>query len=168
MMDLSSIKLLAMDVDGTLTDGMVYMGPDGEAMKAFSIKDGYAIARLLPETGVVPAIITGRESGIVSRRCSELGINELHQGVQDKVETLLAILSGRGIRLQEVAYVGDDLNDLSCIDCVRNAGGFTACPADAAEDVRSAVNYVSTMLGGKGFVREIIEMIAASATETVE
>ena len=83
-----SIKLLVMDVDGTLTDGHIYMGPDGEVMKAFDVKDGYGIAHILPRYGIIPVIITGRRSQIVERRCAELGITELYQGVGDKLERL--------------------------------------------------------------------------------
>ena len=86
------IKLLVMDVDGTLTDGKIYMGAEGEMMKAFDVKDGYGIAHILPRLGITPVIITGRRSGIVERRCAELGITELYQGVRDKLEKLRELL----------------------------------------------------------------------------
>ena len=85
------IKLFVMDVDGTLTDGKIYMGKKGEIMKAFDVKDGYGIAHILPKLGIVPAIITGRKSQIVANRAAELGITEVFQGVSDKPETLKRI-----------------------------------------------------------------------------
>lgn len=149
------IKLLVMDVDGTLTDGKIYMGPSGEVMKAFNIKDGYAIAHMLPEMGIVPVIITGRKSAIVENRARELGIRELYQGVSDKLEKLEEIAKKYGASLDEVAYIGDDLNDLDCI----GHAGFSACPADAADTVKQNVNYVCKCCGGSGALREMTEKL---------
>ena len=109
------IKLLVMDVDGTLTDGKIYMSASGELMKAFNIKDGYAIARL-KEYGIEPAIITGRESDIVKQRCAELKITELHQGVEKKLFKLRDICAKKGLTLSQVAFIGDDVNDLPCME----------------------------------------------------
>ena len=128
------IKLLIMDVDGTLTNGMIYMSPSGEAMKAFNIKDGYAIAHILPKMGVIPVIITGRKSLIVENRAKELGIAELHQGVADKLAKLKAVAEKYHVTPDEIAYIGDDLNDLDCMKYC----GFSACPADAGKAEASA------------------------------
>ena len=111
-----NVKLLVMDVDGTLTDGRIYVGAQGEVMKAFDVRDGYAIAHLLPTRGIVPVIITGRSSEIVAQRAKELKITELYQGVSDKLEKLKTVAAAYGASADEIAYIGDDLNDLPCIN----------------------------------------------------
>ena len=151
----NKIKLLVMDVDGTLTDGKIYIGPDGEAMKAFDVKDGYGIACILPKLGIIPVIITGRESTIVENRANELGITELYQGVVDKLDQLKIVAEKYNAAPEEIAYIGDDLNDLACIEYC----GVTACPADAVEEVKRKVTCVYTKSGGEGAVREFIENI---------
>lgn len=148
------IKLLVMDVDGTLTDGKIYMSADGEMMKAFNIKDGYAIAHL-DEKQITPVIITGRSSEILLNRCHELGINELHQGINDKVSKLLSICEKYQIEASNVAYIGDDLNDLECMKIC----GYSAAPADAVDEVLASVDYVCKHRGGEGAVREFIEKL---------
>lgn len=150
------IKLLIMDVDGTLTDGRIYIGIQGEAMKAFHVQDGYAIAQMLPKLGIVPAIITGRESEIVRRRAAELKITELYQGVGDKLAQLKQLAEKHHAGPEEIAYIGDDLNDL---DCIRWCG-LTACPADAVDSILSEVDYVCRRNGGRGAVREFIDWIS--------
>lgn len=147
------IKYLVMDVDGTLTDGKIYMGNDGEVMKAFSIKDGCGIHDILIPAGVIPVIITGRISKIVENRCKEIGIKEIHQGISNKIEKLLSITND----LSTVAYVGDDINDLSCINPVKKAGGLVGCPADAVQKVKDIADFVSGKNGGNGAVRDFIE-----------
>lgn len=146
-----------MDVDGTLTDGMIYMGADGEMMKTFNIKDGYGIAVLLPQQGITPVVITGRWSEIVTERCKELKIKHRFQDVKDKLETLQKFLAKQGGTLSECAYIGDDLNDMPCINAVKSAGGITACPSDAVEDVKKYVDFVSANKGGCGAVRDFID-----------
>lgn len=155
------IKLLVMDVDGTLTDGHIYMSAQGEAMKAFDVKDGYAIAHMLPQLGIEPVILTGRRSRIVERRAEELGIRRLYQGVSDKAARLEALFLEADAAPEETAYIGDDLNDLPCIHMC----GVTACPADAAEAVRTQVSYICHAAGGRGAVREFIEFLASRARE---
>lgn len=149
------IKYLVMDVDGTLTDGKIYIAPSGEAMKAFNIKDGYGIHDILIPSGIVPVIITGRTSDIVLNRCRELGITEIYQGVKDKVEKLKSLVGD----FREVAYIGDDLNDLACMETVKNAGGLVGCPTDAVEKVKSIANFVAIHNGGEGAVRDFVEWI---------
>ena len=145
-MTMGKIKLLVMDVDGTLTDGHIYIGAQGELMKAFDVKDGYAIAHLLPAAGIVPVIITGRQSAIVEERARELSIPELHQVVEKyRAEP------------GEIAYIGDDLNDLACIRFC----GLSGCPADAVAEVLAAVDHVCTRKGGNGAVREFITWLLA-------
>ncbi len=151
------IKYFVMDVDGTLTDGKIYMGNEGEMMKAFSIKDGCGIHDILIPNNITPVIITGRSSVIVENRCKELGITSFYQGVSNKIEKLLSITSN----LSEVAYIGDDINDLSCMKPVKEAGGKIGCPSDAVAEVTGLADFVSTKKGGDGAVREFIEWIVA-------
>ena len=143
------IKMLVMDVDGTLTDGRIYIGADGEVMKAFNVKDGYAISHL-KEYGIIPVIITGRESEIVKYRAKELGVSELYQGVKDKLSVLKEVAKKYAISSEEIAYIGDDLND---IECVRYCG-ITGCPADSVSEVKNLVSFQCESVGGNGAVRE--------------
>lgn len=152
------IKMLVMDVDGTLTDGHIYVSAEGEAMKAFHVQDGYAIAHILPELGIVPVIITGRSSKIVERRAAELKVQHLHQGVGDKLSKLKEVANHLGVCVEQIAYIGDDLNDLECIRYC----GYTACPADAVPEVLAAVNYICKRNGGRGAVREFIDSFRRS------
>ena len=149
------IKLLVMDVDGTLTDGKINMGADGELFKSFNIRDGYGINEMLPAHGIVPAIITGRMSHIVANRARELHITELHQGKHEKLETLLELMQRYDCRKCNVAYIGDDILDIVCMrEC-----GLVGCPADACREVRELADYVCETRGGDGAVREFIEHV---------
>lgn len=155
----NTIKYLIMDVDGTLTDGKIYMGNDGEVMKAFDIKDGYGIHDLLIPYGVLPVIITGRISKIVENRCKELGIIYLFQGVKDKVKVLTDFVNKEEASFSEVAYIGDDLNDLECMNIVFNGGGIVGCPANAVKKVKTLSTFISIYDGGNGAVRDFIEYL---------
>lgn len=148
------IKLLVMDVDGTLTDGRIYIGAEGEVMKAFDVKDGYGIVQLRKQ-GVLPVIITGRKSDIVKCRAEELGITELYQGVTEKLKKLKEVGEKYSCTPDEIAYIGDDMNDLECIQYC----GVTACPADAIDDVKDMVGYVCENKGGRGALREFCDYI---------
>ena len=154
-----------MDVDGTLTDGKIYMGENGELMKAFDIKDGCGIKDILPKYGIVPVIITARKSKILKLRCGELNIRELYQGIRDKTGQIAEILKrhsendGVIYTFANCAYIGDDILDLSPITAIKSAGGLTAVPADAVKEVRAAVDFVCEKNGGSGAVREFIEWI---------
>lgn len=149
------IKLFVMDVDGTLTDGHIYFGENGEIMKAFHVRDGYAIAHQLPVYGIIPVIITGKSSEIMRKRAAELKIPEVHQGISDKLSKLKEIAAKYGASPEEIAYIGDDVNDLDCIAYC----GATACPADAMASVIEAVDYVCHHDGGRGAVREFAEWV---------
>lgn len=149
------IKYLIMDVDGTLTDGKIYISKMGEWCKAFNIKDGYGIRDIAIPTGIIPVIITGRKSVIVKKRCKELGITDVYQGVSNKIEKLLDITSDLSI----VAYIGDDLNDLTCMNMVKKVGGLVGCPKDAVKKVLELADYVSEHSGGDGAVRDFIEWL---------
>lgn len=150
-----SVNYLIMDVDGTLTDGKIYMGENGEICKAFNIKDGCGIHDILIPAGITPMIITGRISAIVLKRCGELGITEIHQGVSNKIEKLRSITDD----LSVVAYIGDDINDLSCMESVKAAGGIVGCPKDSVERVKALADYVANHNGGDGAVRDFIEWL---------
>ena len=155
MNNMKNIKYLVMDVDGTVTDGKIYMGNEGEVMKAFSIRDGYGIHDIALKAGIIPVIITGRTSKAVLNRCNELGIVEIHQGISNKIEKLLSVTRN----LSTVAYIGDDLNDLSCMISVKEAGGLVGCPRDAVEKIVELADFVSNHNGGNGAVRDFIEWI---------
>ncbi len=155
MMNGKDIKLLVMDVDGTLTNGCIYVGANGEEFKAFNVKDGYAIAHILPELNIIPVIITGRKSLIVEKRAEELKIKEFHQGVGDKLSVLNEVVKKYDCSLDNVAYIGDDLNDLDCIKVC----GIPACPADSVDEVKKICDFVSSKNGGNGAVREFIDFL---------
>ena len=154
MKNLDNIKLFAMDVDGTLTDGNIYMGNDGEMFKAFHVKDGLGI-KLLKNYGIIPAIITGRNSKIVENRCKELSLTEIHQGVKNKAEKLQELMEKYGLSPEQVAYIGDDMNDLSAI----RTAGITFAPADCAESLKPFVDIILSRPSGQAPLREAVDMI---------
>lgn len=154
-MDKKKIRYLVMDVDGTLTDGRIYMGDRGEICKAFHVRDGYGICRLLRNRGIIPVVLTGRQSEIVTERCRELGVEMVFQGEENKEEKLCAVFP----QLAELAYIGDDLNDLCCMKLIKESGGLVGCPENAAEDVLKIADFVAEKKGGEGAVRDFIEWI---------
>lgn len=148
------IKYLVMDVDGTLTDGMIYVGNSGELCKGFYVKDGLGIKKII-EHGIEPMILTSRESDIVVQRCMELGIDFIYQGVRNKKEKLKEIMQERKIASEELAYIADDVNDLEAL----KLASFRACPNDAVFEMRNACNFVSHYNGGHGAVRELCDYL---------
>lgn len=159
MMDLKKIKLFAMDVDGTLTDGNIYIGNDGEAFKSFNVKDGLGI-KLLMAHDIIPAIITGRTSRIVENRASELGLTEVHQGIKNKAEKLTALMRKYNLSKDEVAYIGDDMNDLSAM----KTAGIRFAPADCAATLIPYIDIMLKKKSGEAPVREAIDMILDGIT----
>lgn len=159
---MSKIKYFVMDVDGTLTDGKIYMGDKGELCKAFDIKDGCGIHDILIPSGIIPVIITGRTSKILENRCREIGISQLFQGIRNKKEVLDEILGKTKDNYTNVAYIGDDINDFSCMEPVKKAGGLIGCPADAAKQVKALADFISAKPGGNGAVREFIEWVVGN------
>ena len=154
---LQKIKLLALDVDGVLTDGSIYISPAGEVFKGFNAKDGMVISCAL-RSGLQIAVITGRQSPIVERRCEELGITLLQQGVKDKRLALQQMAQELGLVREEIAYMGDDLNDIPAF----KASGLNIVPADAAMEVLAVADIITKASGGRGAVREAITMILAA------
>lgn len=148
-------KLFVMDLDGTLTDGKIYMSPLGELFKMFDIKDGYGLKIILKKREIKTAIITGRQSEIVQRRAEELDINYLYQGIEDKLDCLERLIEIANCNFEDVVYIGDDVNDLSCMKKV----GLSCCPGDAHKEVKRIAGYVTQCRGGQGAVREVIDMI---------
>lgn len=149
------MKVLAMDVDGTLTDGKINIAENGELFKAFNVQDGYGIAQELKREGITPVIITARESKIVEERCKELGIEKLYQHIENKLEKLKEICAEMNVSLEEVAYIGDDVPDLECVlNC-----GVSGCPANSHISVKQNVDYVCDKAGGDGAVREFIDWL---------
>lgn len=149
-----AIRLLALDVDGVLTDGRLYYQDDGSEGKSFNILDGQGI-RLLIESGVRVAIITGRESAVVTRRARELGIEHVQQRCKDKWAALTALAAELALTPEQVAYCGDDLPDLYTISRV----GLGLSVPNAPAYVQSGAHYVTHQAGGDGAVREICELI---------
>jgi len=150
----STIKLLALDVDGVLTNGTLYFSHDGEAMKGFSIRDGLGI-KLLQRAGIRVAIITGRESGIVKQRAGELGIDLLLQNREDKLVALNELCRDLNLELNQCAYMGDDLPDLPAI----TACGLGTSVANGYALVQQHADWVSDACGGEGAVRQLTDLL---------
>ncbi len=149
-----AIRMVLMDVDGTLTDGTLLVMPDGEEVKAYHVWDGLGIL-LARMAGLQLGLITGKTSKSVTKRAEKLGIVEVHQGILDKKKVLLEILDKYGLSFTEVAYIGDDLGDLEDIRYVGLAGAV----ADAHPEVKKHCHYVCGAAGGKGAVREFLEFV---------
>ncbi|MEH7495475.1 KdsC family phosphatase [Neobacillus niacini] len=152
--NLSKIKMLVMDVDGTLTDGKIYVGDSGEVFKAFNVKDGYRLINI-EKYNIIPVIITGKKSEILSKRAAELKIEEVYQGIDDKLKVLDEVIKRYQLTYENVAYIGDDVNDIDCMKVCY----LKACPADAMKEVIDVVDYVCKSNGGNGAVREFIDLI---------
>ncbi len=148
------VKWLLLDVDGVLTDGRLWFDAEGEAVKIFDVRDGLGV-KLLTLAGIEVGILSARESPIVAKRSRDLGLTEVLQGCEDKLEAFRAFLLRHSLAASEVAYLADDLLDLG----VLGACGLSAAPADAVDDVRSRVHYVTAASGGRGAVRELAERL---------
>lgn len=151
------IKVIALDVDGVLTHGDLYIGETDETQKRFNAKDGMGITCAIRQ-GIRFSIVTGRKSYIVTKRASELGITDIRSGVVDKGAELQKIAKKFGVEEKNIAYMGDDLNDLPIIA----KAGFSCAPLDAVSEVCERVDYIASKNGGEGAVREVIELILKS------
>lgn len=149
------IKLLLTDCDGVLTDAGVYYSARGEEMKRFSLRDGMGVERLRNLCGVDTGIVTGENSPIVSRRAEKLQMTHVYLGVKDKAGLLHTVLREHQLEAEEVAFIGDDMNDFEILQLV----GLSACPADALPPIRAVVHYVCMLNGGMGAFREFAEYI---------
>lgn len=154
---LKKIRLFATDVDGVLTDGGMYWSDSGDQIRKFNAWDGLGLG-LLQNAGIVVAFITMDQTALVSLRAARLGIAEIHQGVKDKLAALKALSLKYDLGFEEIAYMGDDVNDVPALQAV----GFSAAPANGREQVRRTVQYVCSANGGEGAVREVADMILAA------
>ena len=154
---LAAIRLLAMDVDGVLTDGGIWYTERGDELKRFDVRDGQGLV-LLAAAGVITAVITRRRSDIVERRARELGIREVHQDAADKAAVLKDVLARHGVVPDEACYVGDDVGDVPAMALV----GLPIAVADAVAPVARAAAYVTRASGGRGAIRELCDLILAA------
>lgn len=152
---MQKVSVLAMDVDGTLTDGKLHISSQGELFKTFHVKDEYGIRVLLAENNIIPVIITGKSSKILEYRAKEMGVQQIYQGVADKAECIRTITASFGFSLKTVACIGDDLNDIPMMQLC----GIRGCPRDAVLAVKKLCDYICDTDGGQGAVREFIEWI---------
>ena len=157
------IRLLLTDCDGVLTDAGVYYTEHGEALKRFSLRDGMGVERLRELAGVETGIVTGENSPIVAQRAVKLGIAELHLGAKNKKQVLYSILERRQFTPEQVAYIGDDMND----EAIMRSVGLCACPADAMEGILNIADYICLLPGGQGAFREFAELIIRAKTATI-
>lgn len=148
------VAVVAFDVDGTLTDGRIHIGPEGEAMKSFCVRDGLGIS-LLRRAGLRCALITARQSAIVERRAAELGIADVMQGVGHKAEALERLARQAGVMTDRIAYMGDDWPDLPAL----LRAGLAAAPAGAPPEILQRVHWVSQRPAGAGAVRDFAEFL---------
>lgn len=158
---MNRIRFLFLDVDGTLTDGRIYMSDKGEFFKAFDVKDGCGIKDILPDLGITPVVITARTSQILKNRCKELGIKHCYQGIRDKIAKIAEIMDEYDIKPNSdgiyigTAYMGDDILDIPPMSVCQ----IKACPNDAYEKVKEVADYICQNPGGHGAVREFIDYI---------
>ena len=148
------IRALVLDVDGVLTDGRLWYGPRGESLKVFHVRDGHGIKQVIA-AGVRIIVISGRQSAAVTRRCRELGIRDVHQGVADKLQLLRKLCSRSRIDLGEVACIGDDTPDVEILRAV----GLSFAVHDAHPDARAVAQRITQAAGGRGAVREVCDSL---------
>ena len=159
--DPGEIRLVAFDVEGVFTDGRFYLSDEGIESKSFHTQDGYGVRRLV-EADIVVAVISGRQSGAVDRRMTDLGVQHIVQGCRDKVVALDEIIAARGIDAAECVYVGDDIPDLPLLNHV----GFSIAVANAVPELHEACNYSTMAAGGSGAVREVCDLILGWQSQT--
>ncbi|AUL25036.1 KdsC family phosphatase [Bordetella holmesii] len=153
----TAVRLMVFDVDGVLTDGSLYFGEHGEMFKRFNALDGHGL-RLLMESGIRVALITGRSGPVVDRRAAELGISEVLQGIRNKGAALTELAQRQGVQLDQTGYMGDDIIDLPAM----HRAGFAASVHNAPAYVTQAAHWVSALPGGSGAVRECCDLLLAA------
>jgi 3-deoxy-D-manno-octulosonate 8-phosphate phosphatase (KDO 8-P phosphatase) len=151
---LTELRLVAFDIDGVFTDGRFYLSDDGVETKTFNTQDGYGIRRLL-DAGIEVAVISGRHSGAVERRMSELGVRHVFLGTRDKIADFDGLITELGIDANQCAYVGDDIPDLPLL----KRAGYSIAVANAVAAVRDYCDYTTLARGGHGAVREICDLV---------
>jgi 3-deoxy-D-manno-octulosonate 8-phosphate phosphatase (KDO 8-P phosphatase) len=151
------IKAIAMDVDGVLTDGGVWWGPNDEEWKRLHFADimGLSLAR---KSGMLIALISGENSPLIDRLATKIGINDIHKDCRDKASALRTFSERHGLQLEEICFIGDDVNDLPAL----SIAGLSACPADARASIRENCRVVTKLTGGNGAVREVVDMLLGS------
>jgi 3-deoxy-D-manno-octulosonate 8-phosphate phosphatase (KDO 8-P phosphatase) len=149
-----TICLLVLDVDGVMTDGKIIIDDMGRETKNFDVKDGHGI-KILMRYGIDVVLLTGRQSAVVEHRAKDLGIRDVHQGILNKLEIFEEILQRKSLSYENIAFIGDDIVDIPLLKRV----GFSVAVADASEDVKKCVDYISRNKGGDGAVREVCELI---------
>lgn len=155
------IRLLLTDCDGVLTNGGIYYSAEGEALKRFSARDGMGVERLKNKAGIDVGIVTGENSAAVACRAAKLNLEELHLEARDKASVFREILERRKLEPFQVAYIGDDVNDVE----VMALAGLSACPVDAVDEARDAADYICRHAGGYGAFREFAELIISAVQE---
>jgi 3-deoxy-D-manno-octulosonate 8-phosphate phosphatase (KDO 8-P phosphatase) len=159
-MEMSCIKAIALDVDGVLTDGTFWWGPDGEEWKRFSFRDVMGVSRG-QRAGLVFALISGEDSPLVDRYAQKLGITDVHKGCKDKASALRTFAAVHGFHLSEVCFMGDDVNDLEALA----SAGLGVAPANAHESVRRVAAVLTKQPGGHGAVRELVDSVLAGRSQ---
>lgn len=149
-----AIRLVVFDVDGVLTDGLLTYGPSGEATKTFSVHDGHGLV-LLRLAGLTTGILSARDSEVVRTRMRELGVRHVLQGWRDKAKGLETLLDTTGLEASQVAYMGDDVNDVPVLSRV----GLAACPANARPEALAHAHFLATETGGRGAARALCELV---------
>lgn len=157
----SKVKLIALDVDGVLTNGEIVYTSNGDEIKIFNVKDGLGLV-LASQSGFVTAIITGRESPMVEKRGKELKVHHVYQNVKDKTKIIAELADQYSLSLDEICFIGDDLPDLQVLKIV----GLACCPSDAISEVQAASVWISSYEGGKGAVRELMDFLIAAKQQT--
>jgi len=152
--EFAKIRAVFLDVDGVLTDGTVTVTEQGEQLRRFSIKDGYAI-QLAVKKGLFIVVITGGKSQGILLRLEGLGVKEVHLGVSDKLTLMQSLIRSHGFAVEETLFMGDDMPDFDCMQAV----GLPVCPNDAVEEIKTIAKYVSPKRGGEGCVRDVLEKI---------
>lgn len=155
-----AIKLLLMDVDGVMTDGRLWIGPEGEVFKCFHVRDGVGLKCLMAR-GIQVALVTGRKSATLDQRARELGISEVYQGVEEKRDLARALRRNKGLNKDQVCAVGDDLLDLGLFE----EAGLKVAVADAVKEVRERADIITKRRGGEGAVRELCEWMLKARGE---
>lgn len=150
----SLVKAIFFDVDGVLTDGKIIYDDNGKEIKTFHVKDGLIIS-YLKKAGIITGAISGRESAAVTRRFAELKIDFCHQGIVDKAMVFDKLMAHYKLKPKEVAYIGDDLNDLP----VFRLAGFAVCPSDTFDYIKARADFVTQAKGGEGVLREVADLV---------